>query len=80
MSSLLTKFERELLADDWPNIRNDLEVKILPSPDAHEERYVLCRSRDAEGKGKQFANVLNGGDEAHLTDLSERIDLIIAGK
>lgn len=50
--STLKKFERELLKDDWRNIRKDLEVKIVQSPDSREERYVLCRSQDRKEKEK----------------------------
>ncbi|MBN1766778.1 MAG: IS1634 family transposase [Sedimentisphaerales bacterium] len=48
--SSLKRFERELLASDWQQIREDLEVKLCPSPDAGEELYILCRSQDRREK------------------------------
>ena len=39
----LKRFERELLRDDWQQVREGLEVKQCPSPDA-KESFILCRS------------------------------------
>jgi len=41
--SQLKRFERELLMDDWQQVREGLEVKRCPSPDG-EEGFILCRS------------------------------------
>ena len=49
--SLLKRFERELLAEDWQTIRDGLEVKLCPTPDG-QETFVLCRSRDRREKEK----------------------------
>ena len=49
--SMLKQFERELLAEDWHEVREGLEVKLCPSPDG-EETFVLCRSRDRREKEK----------------------------
>jgi transposase len=46
----LKQFERELLADDWRQIRDGLEVKLCDSPDGEEEVFILCRSRDRHEK------------------------------
>jgi transposase len=46
----LKAFERELLADDWRQIRAGLEVKICPSPEGEDEVFILCRSRDRHQK------------------------------
>lgn len=46
----LKQFERELLADDWRQIRAGLEVKLCPSPDGEEEVFILCRSSDRHQK------------------------------
>lgn len=45
----LKRFERELLADDWRQIREGLEVKLCPAPEG-EEVFILCRSRDRREK------------------------------
>jgi transposase len=47
--SLLKRFARELLREDWRTIREGLEVKICPSPEGPEV-FVLCRSRDRRQK------------------------------
>jgi transposase len=43
--SQLRQFERELLSEDWQNIREGVEVKLCPSPDG-KEIFILCRSSD----------------------------------
>ncbi|MFQ5810836.1 MAG: IS1634 family transposase [Armatimonadota bacterium] len=49
--SMLKRFERELLDENWHAIRDGLEVKLCPTPDG-EETFVLCRSRDRGEKEK----------------------------
>jgi len=46
----LKQFEQELLADDWRQIRDGLEVKLCNAPDGEEEVFILCRSRDRHEK------------------------------
>jgi len=46
----LKQFERELLAEDWRQIRKGLEVKLCPSPGGDQEVYILCRSEDRREK------------------------------
>ena len=47
--SRLKQFEAELLANDWEQIREGLEVKRVPSPDG-EETFILCRSVQRQAK------------------------------
>ena len=49
--SMLKRFERELLAEDWSSIRDGLEVKLCSAPDG-DETFVLCRSADRREKEK----------------------------
>jgi transposase len=49
--SLLKQFERELMAEDWRQIREELEVKLCPSPDG-QEVFILCRSGARRDKEK----------------------------
>ena len=42
--SMLKKFERELLSDDWKEVHKGLEVKKCASPQGTEETFILCRS------------------------------------
>ena len=46
----LKQFEQQLLADDWQQIRQGLEVKLCPSPDGPDEVFILCRSKDRHQK------------------------------
>jgi transposase len=49
--SLLKQYERELLAEDWVKIREELEVKLCPSADG-QEVFILCRSGARRDKEK----------------------------
>jgi len=53
--SLLKKFERELLSENWQQVHEGLEVKKCASPDGAEEMFILCRS--AARKEKEGAIV-----------------------
>jgi len=46
----LKQFERQLLAEDWRQIREGLEVKLCDAPDGQGEVFILCRSRDRREK------------------------------
>lgn len=47
--SLLRRFERQLLGQEWSKVRNGLEVRICPSEQA-DETYLLCRSEQRREK------------------------------
>ena len=49
--SMLKRFHLELLAGQWREIRDGVEVKLCPSPEGT-ETYILCRSRDRREKEK----------------------------
>jgi transposase len=49
--SMLKRFERELLKDDWESVREGLDVKLSLSADG-EETFILCRSGDRREKEK----------------------------
>ena len=40
---MLRKFEQQLLASDWREVHEGLEVKLCPAPDG-DEVFILCRS------------------------------------
>ena len=49
--SMLKKYERELLKDDWSKVRDGLEVKCCADPEGKsDETFILCRSADRAGK------------------------------
>jgi len=45
----LRKFERELLAEDWRQVHEGLEVRITPAANG-EEVFILCRSAERRAK------------------------------
>ena len=47
--SSLRKFERELLSQDWKQVHEGLEVRLVPAPDG-EEVFILCRSAERQAK------------------------------
>lgn len=48
--SQLKLFEQSLLAQDWHEIRDGVEVKLCACPDGGAETFILCRSRDRREK------------------------------
>jgi len=65
---MLRRFERELLSDDWDQIRDGLEVKLVPAPDG-DETFVLCRSRDRREKEKAMHARFEQRIEAGLKEI-----------
>ena len=45
----MRKFERELLSEDWKQVHEGLEVRLVPAPDG-EEVFILCRSAERQAK------------------------------
>jgi transposase len=45
----LRKFERELLSEDWKQVHEGVEVRLVPAPDG-EEVFILCRSAERQAK------------------------------
>ena len=43
LRGMLTRFERELLRDDWESVQEGVEAKLCASPDG-QEVFILCRS------------------------------------
>jgi transposase len=61
---MLKKFQRQLLSQDWQEVREGLEVQWVPSPDG-QETFILCRSQDRAAKEKamheRFARRIEAG-------------------
>ncbi|MDO8636084.1 MAG: IS1634 family transposase [Dehalococcoidia bacterium] len=68
--SQLRRFERELLKEDWKQVREGLEVKLCRSPNG-EESFILCRSADRAVKEKQIHERFEKRIEKGLTRLAE---------
>lgn len=47
--SMLKRYERELLAQDWRPVHEGLEVRLCPAPDGAEV-FILCRSAQRQEK------------------------------
>lgn len=48
--TLLRKVERELLEENWREVREGIEVKLVAAPDGSADTFVLCRSADRRRK------------------------------
>jgi transposase len=70
--SLLKKFERELLAQNWEEVAPGVEVRLCPSPEGTEETFVLCRSVGRKEKENAILNRFATRLEEKLTKLAER--------
>ena len=68
--SQLRRFERELLSEDWHEVREGLEVKLCPSPDG-KESFILCRSADRAAKEKAIHDRFEKRIEEKLTKLTD---------
>jgi transposase len=66
--SMLKKYERELLKDDWSKVRDGLEVKLCKDPDSQsDETFILCRSSDRAGKERAMHDRFEKRIEEGLT-------------
>jgi transposase len=70
--SKLREFERQLLADDWQQVRDDVEVKLVPAPGG-EETYILCRSTARKEKEQAIRSRFSVRMEKALTALEKRV-------
>ena len=72
--SMLKKYERELLKDDWSKVRDGLEVKLCQDPEAKEgestETFILCRSSDRAGKERAMHDRFEERIEEGLTRIA----------
>ena len=51
-----SKFEQELLAKDWREVHEGLEVRLCPAPGG-KEVFILCRSARAAAKEQAMHEV-----------------------
>jgi transposase len=69
----LRRFEKHLIdAKDWRVIREDIEVKLCPSPDGS-ETYILCRSEARTAKDKAIVGRASERLRSHLDRLQRRL-------
>jgi len=72
--SKLKEFERELLNDNWHQIRPEVEVKRVGIPNG-EETYILCRSTARKDKEQAIRNRFSARIEKALAGLEKRVAL-----
>ena len=70
--SKLKEFERELLDEDWHQIRPEVEVKRVGIPHG-EETYILCRSTARKDKEQAIRSRFSQRIETALTGLEKRV-------
>jgi transposase len=68
--SSLKKFERELLASDWQQVHEGLEVRLVPAPQGSEV-FILCRSAQREAKEHAMRKRFEQRIEAGLPKMAE---------
>lgn len=64
--SLLKKFQRELVSDNWQKVHEGLEVKTCASPDGSEETFILCRSAARKEKEQAILKRFSDNIESEL--------------
>ena len=68
----LKQFEHQLLAGGWEQVRPDVEVKLVPTPEG-EETYILCRSTARRAKEQAIRSRFSTRMEKALTALEKRV-------
>ena len=68
----LKQFERELLEEGWRQVRPEVEVKLVPTPQG-EETYILCRSTARQEKEQAIRRRFSARLEKALRALSKRV-------
>jgi transposase len=70
--SKLKQFEKQLLEGGWEQVRPDVEVKLVPTPQG-EETYILCRSTARQAKEQAIHRRFSTRMEKALTALQKRV-------
>jgi transposase len=71
--SQMKRFEQELLADDWTQVREGVEVKRVAIPQG-EETYILCRTAGRKEKETAIRQRFSSSMEAALQRLAKTIE------
>jgi transposase len=71
--SQMKRFEQELLADDWTQVRPGVEVKQVAIPQG-EETYILCRTAGRKEKETAIRKRFSSSMEAALQRLAKTIE------
>jgi len=68
----LKQFEQQLLEDGWEQVRPEVEVKMVPTPQG-EETYILCRSTARRAKEQAIRSRFSTRLEKALQALQKRV-------
>jgi len=71
--SQMKRFEQELLADDWTQVRPGVEVKQVAIPQG-EETYILCRTAGRKEKETAIRKRFSNSMEVALERLAKTIE------
>lgn len=71
--SQMKRFEQELLADDWTQVRPGVEVKRVAIPQG-EETYILCRTAGRKEKETAIRKRFSSSMEVALERLAKTIE------
>ena len=69
----MKRFEQELLADDWTQVRPGVEVKQVAIPQG-EETYILCRTAGRKEKETAIRKRFSSSMEVALERLAKTIE------
>jgi transposase len=72
--SLLKKFGRQLLEQNWEEVQPGVEVRLCSSPEGADETFVLCRSVGRKEKENAILNRFVTRLEDKLVKLAKRAD------
>jgi transposase len=64
--TLLRKVEKELLEENWTQVREGIEVKRVAAPDGSRDTFILCRSSDRQTKEAAIHDRFEGQMEERL--------------
>ena len=73
--SMLKKFERELLDQDWEEVQPGVEVKLCRSPEGTDDTFVLCRSQGRKEKENAILGRFVSRLETKLNDLAHQAQI-----
>ncbi len=71
---LLKRFERELMREDWHEVREGVEVKLVRSPAGDEEQFILCRIRERLEKDRAILRRFEERIEERLKSMAARCE------
>lgn len=71
--SQMKRFEQELLADDWTQVRPGVQIKRVAIPQG-EETYILCRTAGRKEKETAIRKRFSSSMEAALERLAKTIE------